>query len=300
MHLSRKQIILIVLVTLTWGVNWPVMKLGVTGFAPLTFRTICLWLGVPVLGLALVLLKVPFTVQRRDYRELFWLAVTNMFVWHALIIVAVSLLSSGRAAILGYTMPVFSAVLGVFLYGTRLKPLQWLGVSAAATGVALLLYNELTNLAGKPLGVALALLAALVWAVGTQQLRRTKVVASTLTISFWMTLMAAVVLSLLSIAFERDQWQLPPAQTWAAIVYNGVLIFGFTHAAWFTLARSLPPIASTLSTMMVPVLGVFTGALWLGEVLHWQDWAAVVLMAVAIVTVLVAGAGSKPNQSAKP
>lgn len=293
MHLSRKQIILIVLVTLTWGVNWPVMKLGVTGYPPLTFRAICLWLGVPVLGLALVLLRVPFQVQRRDWRELFWLAVTNMFVWHALIILAVSLLSSGRAAILGYTMPIFSAVLGAVLYGTRLKPLQWLGVGAAGVGVALLLYNELTNLVGKPVGVALALVAALVWAVGTQRLRMTKIIASTLTISFWMTLMAAVVLSVLSTMFEREQWRIPPAQTWWAIAYNSVLIFGFTHAAWFTLARSLPPIASTLSTMMIPVLGVFTGALWLGEVLHWQDWAAVVLMAVAIVSVLVAGAGRK-------
>jgi drug/metabolite transporter (DMT)-like permease len=265
----------------------------------LTFRAICLWLGVPVLGLALVLLKVPFHIQRRDWRELFWLAVTNMFVWHALIILAVSLLSSGRAAILGYTMPIFSAMLGAVLYGTRLKPLQWLGVGAAAVGVALLLYNELTNLVGKPVGVALALVAALVWAVGTQRLRMTKIVASTLSISFWMTLMAAVVLSVLSIVFERAQWRMPPPQTWAAIAYNGVLIFGFTHAAWFTLARSLPPIASTLSTMMIPVLGVFTGALWLGEVLHWQDWAAVVLMAVAIVSVLVAGAGRKSDVAGK-
>ena len=68
MQLSRKQIILIVLVTLTWGVNWPVMKLGVTGYPPLTFRAICLWLGVPVLGLALVPMKVPFFVARRDWR----------------------------------------------------------------------------------------------------------------------------------------------------------------------------------------------------------------------------------------
>ena len=94
MHLSRKQIILIVLVTLTWGVNWPVMKLGVTGFPPLTFRALCLLLGVPVLGLALLVMKVPFFVARANWRELFWLAVTNMIVWHALIIVAVSLLSS--------------------------------------------------------------------------------------------------------------------------------------------------------------------------------------------------------------
>ena len=289
MQLDRKQFILIVLVTLTWGLNWPMMKMGVTGYPPLTFRAICLLMGVPVLGLALMLMKVPFFVARKDYRELFWLSVTNMFVWHVLIILAVSVLSSGRAAILGYTMPVFSALLGVAFFGAQMRATQWLGVGAAAVGVSLLLFNELTNFAGQPLGVLMALVAAAVWALGTQKLRNTRIVASTLTLSFWMTLMAAVVLSLMSIAFERHLWAMPSVKTWVAIVYNGVLIFGFTHAAWFTLARGLPPVASTLCTMMIPVLGVFSGALWLGEVLHWQDWAAVALMAVAISTVLIPG-----------
>ena len=287
MLLSRKQLILIILVTLTWGLNWPVMKMGVTGFPPLTFRAICLWIGVPILWLAMRVMRVPFYVARKDYRELLWLAVTNMFVWHVLIILAISLLSSGRAAILGYTMPVFSALLGVAFFGAQMRLVQWLGVGAAAVGVSLLLFNELTNFAGQPLGVLMALVAAAVWALGTQKLRRTTIAASTLTLSFWMTLLAAVVLTMMSVMFERHLWVMPPAKTWGAIVYNGVLIFGFTHAAWFTLARGLPPVASTLSTMMIPVLGVFLGALWLGEVLHWQDWAAVGLMAVAISTVLI-------------
>ncbi len=289
MQLSRKQLVLVILVTLTWGLNWPMMKMGVTGFPPLTFRALCLWIGVPVLWLALRVMNVPFYIARKDWRELFWLAVTNMFIWHVLIILAISVLSSGRAAILGYTMPVFSALLGVVFFGARMGPKQWLGISAAAVGVSLLLFNELTNFAGKPLGVLMALSAAAVWAFGTQKLRATTIAASTLTLSFWMTLMAAVVLSGLSIAFESSQWRMPQASNWVAILYNGVLIFGFTHAAWFTLARGLPPVASTLSTMMIPVLGVFLGALWLGEVLHWQDWAAVGLMAVAIATVLVPG-----------
>ena len=289
MQLDCKQLILVILVTLTWGLNWPMMKMGVTGYPPLTFRALCLWIGVPVLWLALRVLKVPFYVARKDWRELFWLAVTNMFIWHVLIILAVSVLSSGRAAILGYTMPVFSALLGVVVFGVRMRPLQWLGVGAAAVGVSLLLFNELTHFSGQPLGVLMALTAAAVWALGTQKLRATTIAASTLTLSFWMTLMAAVVLTVLCIVFESSQWRLPQARNWVAILYNGVLIFGFTHAAWFTLARGLPPVASTLSTMMIPVLGVFLGALWLGEVLHWQDWAAVALMAVAISTVLIPG-----------
>eukprot|EP01041_Mallomonas_annulata_P026232 gene26232-47486_t len=202
------------------------------------------------------------------------------------------MLSSGRAAILGYTMSVFSALLGVAFFGARIRLVQWLGVAAASVGVLLLLLNELTNLSGRPLGVLMALSAAAVWALGTQKLRATTIATSTLTLSFWMTLMAAVVLTVLCILFESSQWRLPQARNWVAIAYNGILIFGFTHAAWFTLARGLPPVASTLSTMMIPVLGVFLGALWLGEVLHWQDWAAVALMAVAISTTqIVPGLG---------
>ena len=287
MHaLTRQQLVLLVALTLVWGINWPIMKLGVDDFPPLSFRAISMWLGLPVLGLALVVLKVPFAIPRVHWRELLWLALTNMFVWHALIIVAIKSLSSGRAAILGYTMPIFSAVLGALWFGDKLLPRAWGGVSAAALGVVLLLWHEFSNLSGRPLGVLLALTAAMVWALGTQLLRRTTLAVATLTLSFWMTAMTCVVLSVLALFLERPQWKLPPAVTWGAIGYNAVLIFGFAHVVWFSMARSLPPVASTLSVMFIPVLGVFSGAWWLGEVLHWQDWSAVGLMMLAIASVL--------------
>jgi drug/metabolite transporter (DMT)-like permease len=297
MQLNRQQLLLLVLLTIAWGLNWPVMKAGVTGFPPLTFRAMSIWLGIPVLGLAMVLLRVPFHVPKGNYRELFWLAFANMFVWHALIILAVKNLSSGRAAILGYTMPIFSALLGACFFGTRLKPRHWLGVAAAALGVALLLWTELTLLSGRPLGVLCALVAAAVWAFGTQRLRNTTIAAATLTLSFWMTVMTAVVMTALGLTFEQAQWRAPSPQTWAAIAYNAVLIFGFAHAAWFTLARALPPVASSLSVMMIPVLGVFSGALGLGEVLHWQDWTAVALMVAAIASVLMPGRSPEPGKT---
>lgn len=284
--LTRLQLALLVPLTLAWGFNWPVMKLGVTGFPPLTFRAISIWLGVPVLALALVALKVPFRVPRRHWPELLWLGATNMFVWHACIILAVKALSSGRAAILGYSMPIFSALIGALLFSTALSRRAWLGVSAAALGVALLLWHEFSDLAGRPGYVALALVAAATWALGTQLLRRTQIPVPTLALSFWMTALTAVVLSLLALLFEPSQWQMPGRATWGAIAYNALLIFGFAHAAWFYLARGLPPVASSLSVMLIPVLGVFSGALWLGETLHWQDGAAVALMVLAIGSVL--------------
>jgi drug/metabolite transporter (DMT)-like permease len=288
MHrLTAQQLVTLVLLTIVWGVNWPVMKMGVTDYPPLTFRAASMVLGVPVLALGLVLLKVPFTLPRRHWRELAVLTVTNMLIWHVCIILAVRQLSSGRAAILGYTMPIFSAVIGALVFGAALAPRAWAGVAAAALGVILLLWHEFTGLSGHPAGVALALCAAAVWALGTQLLRRSRVDVPTLTLSFWMTVITAIALSLIAFVFESDQWRVPAAPAAWAIAYNAVLIFGYAHAAWFFLARSLPPVASTLSVMFIPVLGVFSGALWLGEVLHWQDWAAVALMVLAIASVLL-------------
>ncbi|HEX2546196.1 MAG TPA: DMT family transporter [Ramlibacter sp.] len=287
MHaLSRQQLVVLVLLTLVWGINWPVMKVGVTDFPPLTFRALSMWLGLPVLGVAMVFLKVPFRIRRQHWRELLWLAATNMFIWHVCIILAVRTLSSGRAAILGYTMPIFSAVLGALFFASPLGRRAWIGVSAAALGVMLLLWHELTQLAGRPGGVALALVAAAFWALGTQSLRRTRVEAPALTISFWMTVLTAVLMAVLAAAFESAQWRIPTGAVGWAVLFNAVLIFGFAHAAWTYLAKGLPPIASTLSVMMIPVLGVFSGAVWLREPVHWQDWTAVVLMMVAIASVL--------------
>ena len=287
MHqLSSRQWTVLVLLTLIWGINWPVMKMGVTGFPPLTFRMMCLWLGTPVLGLALLAMKVPFRIPRTHWKELLVLSVFNMFIWHVLIIIAVQSLSSGRAAILGYTMPMFSALLGALVFGDRLANRSWGGVAAASLGVVLLLWHELSNLSGRPVGVLLALGAASTWALGTQLLRRTRMPVPTLAISFWMTLMTAVVISVLAVVFERERWVTPSPSHWFAIGFNAVLVFGFAHAAWFYLARSLPPVASTLSVMLIPVLGVFSGAVWLREILHWQDGAAVGLMMASIACVL--------------
>ncbi|BDU59390.1 putative transporter YoaV [Limnohabitans sp. MORI2] len=285
-HLTRRQLWTLITLTLVWGLNWPIMKFGVTGFPPLTFRSLSMLIGLPVLGLALVLMKIPFRIPREHWRELFTLALFNMFVWHVLVILALPMLSSGRAAILGYTMPIFSAIWGVIWFNAPLRARQWLGVAAAGIGVLLLLWNELSHLSGQPVGVLMVLVAASTWAYGTQRLRHTPMPVPTLTIAFWMTAMTTVLLTVMACVFEQDRWQVPAPSTQWSILYNALGVFAFAQAAWLTLARGLPPVASTLSVMFIPVLGVFSGAWWLGEVLHWQDWTAVVLMVVAIASVL--------------
>ncbi len=283
---TRQQYLLLAFLTVTWGLNWPVMKVGVSGFPPLFFRTLSMWLGLPVLAAVLAIQRVPLRIARADWGELVKLSITNMIVWHVLAILAVQALSSGRAAILGYTMPIFSALCGAALFGERLAPRHVAGVVAAGLGVSLLLWHEVASIAGRPLAAFGMLFAAAVWALGTQQMRRTTIAAPTLAIVFWMTALSTVVMTIATVLFEHDRWHVPGAWTAMAIAYNAVLIFGLAQPIWLVLARNLPPIASSMSVMLIPVLGTVSGAWWLGESLHWQDAAAIVLVLIAIASVM--------------
>ncbi|KIF82863.1 DMT family transporter [Noviherbaspirillum autotrophicum] len=285
--LSRKDWILLILLTLCWGINWPVMKIGVRDFPPVSFRTISMIGGLPVIWLAARMQGASLAIPRGQLREVIKLAIPNMLVWHVFIILGVKMLSSGRAAILGYTMPVWALLSGLLFFGDRPTRAAWFGIGCALAGAVLLMSSEFATLAGNPLGSILALIAAAAWGFGTVLLKRSSIVMPTISLTFWMLSLAAIAMTLVSAVFESARWHLPDRATLLAMLYNAAIIFGFAHTVWFKLARTLPPIASSLSVMMIPVLGVFSGAWLLGETPHWPDYAAMALILVAMSTVLL-------------
>ena len=284
---SRRDLVLLVLLTIFWGVNWPVMKLGVAEMPPLFFRAVFIGGGLVFIWAWARLTNVPLAVPPGAWPSIVKLAIPNVIVWHLLAIVAVKMLASGRAAILGYTMPVWAVVFGVLIFKEHPLPRHWLGVVAALVGTLLLLSSEFTKLAGSPLGTILMLTAAAAWGYGTHLMRRSLTSMPTIALTFWMLTLTFIVMVVFSAAFELSRWRMPTAIEWASIVYNMAIAIGFCHVVWASMARNLPPAASGLSVMMIPVLGVFSGMLMLGEQPHWQDYAALVLILVSLSTVLL-------------
>ncbi len=298
-RLSPRDLLLLALLTVFWGVNWPVMKLGVAELPPLYFRTLCLGGGLIVIGAWARLSGISLAVPRAAWREVIWLAVPNMIVWHVLAIQAVKMLPSGRAAILGYTMPVWAVIAGLAFFGERPLPRHWLGVTAALLGTLLLLSSEFTALAGSPLGTALMLIAAAAWGFGTHLMRRHLIDLPIITLTFWMMALTVLVMLAFSIALELDQWRWPSVPEWFPLFYNIFFAVAFCHVVWSMLARKLPPAASGLSVMLIPVLGVFSGMWILGEQPHWQDYVALGLILFSLTTVLLPArrAGATPRTS---
>lgn len=284
---TRKDLILLAMLTLCWGLNWPIMKIGVREFPPITFRLLGMLGALPVLWLAARMQNASLAIPRGKVAALVKLSIPNMFLWNVLMIIGVSMLSSGRAAILGYTMPVWAVLSGLLLFGEKLPRLAWCGILCALAGAMLLLSSEFSQISGHPTGSLMVLLAAAFWGYGTVLVKRMRIEMPTISMTFWLLAFSTVPTIALAVAFESASWRMPNSAEWSAVVYNALIVFGFAQVVWYRLARNLPPVASSLSVMMIPVVGVFSGALMLGERPHWQDYSATVLIVIAMSTIML-------------
>jgi drug/metabolite transporter (DMT)-like permease len=272
--------------TVTWGCNWSVMKIGATAMPPLWFRGISLALGTALLAGVLVARGVSLRLRPGDFGRVVVVAIPNIVIWYAVVTVAVTMLPVARAAILGYTMPAWAALIGALVYRERLEPAMRVGVACAIAGIVLLVGGDLDTIAAHPVGTSLMLVAAIAWAWGTHLLRRSTLQMDTLALTFWMMLIACPLIFAMS-WLHGEPWTLPTGAPWGPILYNAVVVLALGNVLWFQVARALPPVASGLSSMLIPVIGVFSGIAMLGEHPGWRDWVALALIAIAVVAGLV-------------
>ena len=91
----------ILVLTLVWGCNWPVLKMGFTELAPLTFRSLTLPLAAIGMLAVAHLSGDPIRVPRTSWPRLLVLAMLNIGAWNGLVLFGVQQLPVGRSAILG-------------------------------------------------------------------------------------------------------------------------------------------------------------------------------------------------------
>lgn len=284
-----RSLVPIVVLTLMWGFNWPILKLGVTEMAPLTFRAYTL----PFAGLGLLAIAKASGESIRIPRGL-WpvvivLALFNITGWNGLILFGVQQMPAGRSAILAFTMPVWATLVSLMVLHEPLSRRKAVGLALGMAGMLVLLADDLTAIRGTPFGALMILGAAIVWAIGTVLLRKLRPPIPQNALTGWM--MIAGWVPLVSAAPLLDPGWLShvpnlSATAWFAILYNIVFAGTIAHWAWFTLARTLPVAVSSLSSLPVPVVGVFAGMIVLGERPGPAEWIALALVVTALVAVL--------------
>ncbi len=275
------------LLTAVWGLNWPVIKIGVLHLPPLWFRSIGLVIGTVLVGLVIVSRGRSLRVPRAEWPSIALLALPNIIVWYAGVTIALTMLPAGRAAILGFTMPVWAALIGVVFYRERPDARIAAGIACATAGIVLMVAGDWVALRAHPYGVELILFAAASWAWGTHLFRRASLSVDTMTAMFWMMAIGSIVLVVASAIAEGSRWRVPHGIEWFPILFNAIAVITIGNAIWFGIARTLSPTMAGLSSMLIPVVGVFSGMAMLGESPSWRDWAALALVCAAVAAALL-------------
>ncbi len=283
-----RALLLLAIITLVWGTNWSLFPLVVREVPVWTFRAVSVCIAGVVLLAVARWRGLSLVIPRRHWPTVAMATACYLVLWNIASTYAAVMIPSGQAAVLGFTMPLWAALISWAVLGEKLGKRLLLALALGAAAVALLAWRSLGVYAQAPLGVALGLLAGIGWAVGTLILKRGNVAVHPLVLSGWQLLIAALPTALGAVLLASPgPWLLPPTGTMLLILYIALVPMAIGNAAWFAVVGLLPASVAGLSAILVPVVAMVVGALVHAEPLGAAQWAAMLCCAAALRLALV-------------
>ncbi|MEM7225170.1 MAG: DMT family transporter [Pseudomonadota bacterium] len=287
-RLPASGYLLLAAMTLFWGTNWPVMKVALGELPVWSFRSLCLIGGA--LGLLAIarLTGQRLRITRREIGPLVLTACFSIVGWHVLSAYGVSQIPASRAVIIAFTMPLWAGLLAWPILGERPGFSQVAGLALGLLGLAALIGPDWAELAAFPLGAALMLGAALCWATGTVLLKRFSWTIRSAPLAGWQLLVGAVPVTLGTLLFEDGP--LPTEISLTAVLAVAYIIavpIWFCHWAYFEVVRLFPAGLAAIGTLAIPIVGVISSAIALGERVGWREMTAIALVCSALAVALV-------------
>ena len=291
---GRNAVLVLALLSIIWSYNWVVMKQVLQWTGPFEFAA---WRG----ALGAVVLFVLLLVRRESLQPppllpLLLIGIAQTLGFQALVQWALVDGGAGKTALLAYTMPFW--VVGVTWLVLREPPSRAQGIAVGVALAGLLLLLEPWEGLGDIESSLLAIGAGLCWAIGTVLSKRLFVQgrASILSLSAWQMAVGAV--GLVAVAWIVDE----PAVQWTAgfigaLAYNAILASGIAWVLWSYIVDKLPMTISGLSSLVIPILGVFFAWAVLGEAPSPAEWAGIGMLGAALASVAVM---VKPRPGPRP
>ena len=163
------------------------------------------------------------------------------------------------------------------------------GLFLGVAGVTLLLSgNGLAFGTDKLVGIALALLCAILFALGNV-LNRKPLPMPPLVVVAWQVGLGCATMLVLGVLFERPDVTAITPLGLGCFVYMTLVPMGLCYVTWFETLRRLPPTTASTGMLIVPVVGVVSAAIILGEPLGYREWMAMALTLGGVTLALQRG-----------
>ena len=263
------------------------MKTVLREFPPFTFRSLCMAAGAVGLFAIAGFNKLPLSVPRGQWPRLIASALFNITGWNLLIAFGLTHMAAGRGVILAYTMPIWTILLSIIFLHEKLTGRRALGLLFGMAAMIILVSTEFAQLRAAPLGALLVVGAALSWSIGTVIMKRFPVSLPTTSMTGWTMLLGGLPIWIATPFLERGAVHEVTLWPVLGVIYNMTLAVIFCYWAWNKLISSGSASVTALSTLMIPVLGVFSSMLLLGEQPRWQEFVALGLVLVTLMLVML-------------
>ncbi|MCL6599679.1 MAG: DMT family transporter [Alicyclobacillus macrosporangiidus] len=275
-----RSVALITFLVLVWGTTWPVYKLALNDTPPLLFAGMRTLLG----GIGLVLVMLP------RWREIRWRAcwrmyliscVFNVILFFGLQTVGLTFLPEGLFSVLVYFEPVLVGLLAWLWLHEQISVAKIAGLLLGFFGVAAASAGNLRAGASFT-GIAIALITAAEWAVGTVYLKRIQGKADLLWLVAVQFTLGGGVLMGLGLCTERwadIHWT--PAYGFG-LLYGSVFGVALSWIVWFRLVQSGEASRVVAITFLVPLIAVACGVVFLHEPFNKSLLVGLVLIIAGI------------------
>ena len=285
-----RMIALLLGVVLIWGMNWPLMKIAMSDISPLWFGTFRMAIGAVGLLIFLIMRGQFRWPTMKDKNHIVILGLLQMGAYISLVNVGLHYNSVGHSAILVYSTPIWIIPVAVLFFKEKFPYLKKLGFIFSILGI-LVLFNPLSfdwSNQSALIGSGLLLLAAVVWTIGVLFTKYSHWPSSVLELLPWQLLVGAFFIFIASLIFEPA-----PVIEWSAslvtlLVYEGIIVTAFSFWAIIELNKQLSAITSSLAMLAVPLIGMVSSAIYLGEEITAGLLSAYLLLTAGIVCGIVA------------
>ena len=274
-RISPLGFVLLVIASVGWGLNFPIMKHLLTEWPPLSSRGLCGILGAVALAMIAVLRQQSLRVPDKMRLHLVLVSTLTIGGWVAFMGIALLWLNASEAAVLAISTPVWVALLARPILGERLSLVRAVALAVALAGITVLIGgNGIDASVEKLPGIACALAGAVCVALGTVLTKHFPLAMPPLSLAAWQIGIGCVPIAIVGLALEQPQLAALSPVGWASMVYMTLIQFCLCYVCWFAALERLPAATASIGTLLVPVVGVLGASAMLNEPLGLREIAA--------------------------
>ena len=282
--MNRREWAMLVTLSVLWGGSFFFAEIALESLPPLTIVTLRVGLAAITLWLVVLALKLPIPNSTPIWIAFLTMGLLNNVLPFSLIVWGQSQISSGLAAILNATAPLFGVIVaGILLRDESATPLKIMGVVVGFAGVIVMM--DLSSIATSSLLAQLAILAAaLSYACASVYGRRFKATGLNpiLVAAGQVTGSTLLLLPIALWVDGNDPYANVPAQVWAAIISLAVFSTAAAYILYFKLLASAGATNILLVTLLVPVSAILLGWLFLKESLQTPHIIGMAMIALGL------------------